>query len=204
MTKGQQGLKFPVAWYPMLWEIETGYRLFHYRSPAGYHFLQHLCNFHHKGYRIFGKGYHIEKSINPSCYQEYLTNFEAWPVMRNFDPLEGNFRWKILKILTHKMWPVDYTHKGPVMQNFGVFFVVNMNKLLNKQLSWQLFQTWCLCDVTIKMRPRQNICRFTSYFNGLVQDCSNSTANALELLQSCTKPSIWDSTWYRWVNARKE
>ena len=24
-----------------------------------------------------------------------------------------------------------------------------------------------------------------------VQDCSNSTANALELLQSCTKPSIW-------------
>ena len=28
-------------------------------------------------------------------------------------------------------------------------------------------------------------------FNGLVQDCSNSSANALELLQSCTKPSIF-------------
>ena len=26
--------------------------------------------------------------------------------------------------------------------------------------------------------------------DGLVQDCSNSIANALELLQSCTKPSI--------------
>ena len=25
------------------------------------------------------------------------------------------------------------------------------------------------------------------YINGLVQDCSNSIANALELLQSCTK-----------------
>ena len=25
-------------------------------------------------------------------------------------------------------------------------------------------------------------------FDGLVQDCSNSIANALELLQSCTKP----------------
>ena len=25
--------------------------------------------------------------------------------------------------------------------------------------------------------------------NGLVQDCSNSITNALELLQSCTKPS---------------
>ena len=29
------------------------------------------------------------------------------------------------------------------------------------------------------------------YLDGLVQDCSNSIANALELLQSCTKPSIY-------------
>ena len=26
-----------------------------------------------------------------------------------------------------------------------------------------------------------------------MQDCSNSIANALELLQSCTKPSIYES-----------
>ena len=30
-----------------------------------------------------------------------------------------------------------------------------------------------------------------TYIDGLVQDCSNSIANALELLQSCTKPSIY-------------
>ena len=29
------------------------------------------------------------------------------------------------------------------------------------------------------------------YIGGLVQDCSNSSALAMELLQSCTKPSIW-------------
>ena len=29
------------------------------------------------------------------------------------------------------------------------------------------------------------------YINGLAQDCSNSIANALELLQSCAKPSVW-------------
>ena len=29
------------------------------------------------------------------------------------------------------------------------------------------------------------------YINGLVQDCSNSIVNALELLQYCTKPSIY-------------
>ena len=31
------------------------------------------------------------------------------------------------------------------------------------------------------------------HIDGLVQDCSNSIANALELLQSCTKPSIYSS-----------
>ena len=29
------------------------------------------------------------------------------------------------------------------------------------------------------------------HIDGLVQDCTNSIANALELLQSCTKPSTW-------------
>ena len=29
------------------------------------------------------------------------------------------------------------------------------------------------------------------YIDGLVQDCSNSSALAMELLQSCTKPSIY-------------
>ena len=29
------------------------------------------------------------------------------------------------------------------------------------------------------------------HFDGLAQDCSNSIANALELLQSCTKPLIY-------------
>ena len=29
------------------------------------------------------------------------------------------------------------------------------------------------------------------YFDGLAQDCSNSSALAMELLQSCTKPLNW-------------
>ena len=32
--------------------------------------------------------------------------------------------------------------------------------------------------------------KWNVHINGLVQDCSNSIANALELLQSCTKLSI--------------
>ena len=36
-----------------------------------------------------------------------------------------------------------------------------------------------------------NRCAGPIYIDGLVQDCSNFIANALELLQSCTKPSIY-------------
>ena len=34
-----------------------------------------------------------------------------------------------------------------------------------------------------------------SQINGLVQDCSNSIANTLKLLQSCIKVSEWGYMW---------
>ena len=38
-----------------------------------------------------------------------------------------------------------------------------------------------------------NFCTVYEYIDGLVQDCSNSSALAMELLQSCTKPLIYGS-----------
>ena len=40
-----------------------------------------------------------------------------------------------------------------------------------------------------------NLCGHTEYIDGLVQDCSNSSAWALELLQSCTKPLACKYWW---------
>ena len=42
-----------------------------------------------------------------------------------------------------------------------------------------------MCNVTDK------ICRQQLIFGDLVQDCSIPIANALEILQPCTKPSYW-------------
>ena len=44
------------------------------------------------------------------------------------------------------------------------------------------------------------------HFDGLVQDCSNSIANALELLQFCTKPSIWysHSVFHMWLQEKHD
>ena len=39
------------------------------------------------------------------------------------------------------------------------------------------------------------------HVDGLVQYCSNSIANALELLQSCSKPSMWSSFMFSYINS---
>ena len=47
---------------------------------------------------------------------------------------------------------------------------------------------------TMKVAPEKHhltyLIEMLNHIDGLVQDCSNSIANALELLQPCTKPSI--------------
>ena len=48
--------------------------------------------------------------------------------------------------------------------------------------------------------PITNRIRANVYINGLVQDCSISIANALEILQSCTKLSIYNITEPCFVN----
>ena len=51
------------------------------------------------------------------------------------------------------------------------------------------FADTCSRHVTDTITPFTSL--FYLHFNGLVQDCINSSALAMELLWSCTKPSIW-------------
>ena len=71
--------------------------------------------------------------------------------------------------------------------NIGIECIIlyERSSLLTSQESWHSFQY------------RKSLSRYSnsyfddktvSYIDILVQDCSNSIANALELLQSCTKP----------------
>ena len=106
---------------------------------------------------------------------------------------------------------------SPVTRSFGVFFDLRLNKRLSKQ-SWGWWfetlsrQLWryridgypqphlvrgivvCICMSLWSSLWLFSVCLFdkpSMIIDGLVQDCSNSIAKALELLQSCTKPSIW-------------
>ena len=70
-------------------------------------------------------------------------------------------------------------------------FVVNLWPLMEFELwwkSWQWNEEQCLVQLQM------------AYIDGLVQDCSNSSALAMELLQSCTEVSI---LWYCMKNFGK-
>ena len=59
------------------------------------------------------------------------------------------------------------------------------------------FQVWHRLDLNILLQNPYNW--FNSYIDGLAQDCSNSSALAIELLQSCTKPLI---SWLPFIISR--
>ena len=83
----------------------------------------------------------------------------------------------------------------PLTRSFHVFFALRVDKRLSKQ-SWGWFETpsrplwrhcnYLLCFVLLAIQGSNE-----THLDDLVQDCSNSIANALVLPQSCTKLSIW-------------
>ena len=50
---------------------------------------------------------------------------------------------------------------------------------------------YAMCEPEEKKAFQKTHYRAHDYIDGLVQDCSNAIANALELPQSCSKPPIY-------------
>ena len=92
--------------------------------------------------------------------------------------------------------PIHSCHQEPVMWNFGLFYVVNLDRLFNKQPSWCGSKTWRWSyDVTVMLAFYQDLSnvmrQLHAYIDGLVQERRNSSALAMVLRLSCTNPSIW-------------
>ena len=58
---------------------------------------------------------------------------------------------------------------------------------------------WNYSQVNATELHQRKMKQTIAWDNGFVQDCSNSIANSLELLQTCTKPSIYVVTRPQWV-----
>ena len=87
---------------------------------------------------------------------------------------------------------VDSLLKGPVIQSFDAFGVVELTKLLNKWWSCRWFEMpRCSCDITVMDLSVDH----GYYISGLMHERHNSIANALSYWLSCTYLSIWQM-WY--------
>ena len=83
------------------------------------------------------------------------------------------------------------------VNNFGVNCVANMQNGRIRRI--MISSDWFIWPVRVAIGFwGAAICQrnpnMYSHIDGLQQDCSNSIANALELLQCCTDPSIYEST----------
>ena len=103
------------------------------------------------------------------CCTKLETAKERCPIVFQGDP--SNF-----KVTRYKT--------SPILTQIGHFRTIGRSQLSNP--------SDLPCYLLNHLMPvRELVNSLQHHIVGLVQDCSNSIANALELLQSCTKPSIW-------------
>ena len=107
------------------------------------------------------------------------------------------------------IFQMTHSNAFPLMKMYGFWIKFHLCLSLRVEIDHGMARQPCVfseCqigDKPVKPLPEQimtEICKFC--IDGLVQDCSISIANALEILQSCTKPFIWHHRpqWVKWVS----
>ena len=93
----------------------------------------------------------------------------------------------------------EFPSQKPVTWIFDVFSDLRLNIRLSTQSRRRWFQTPLRPFYVGVMRFNEvyfnEVYFIKEYFDGLAQHCGNSIANALELLESCAKPSISQLTY---------
>ena len=90
------------------------------------------------------------------------------------------------------IWAEKSSIVTSTIDDFSTKMVNNIH--INSSECW-IIATWIRIERNLQNNGQYPVSLYkmswNTYFDGLVQDCSNSIAHALELLQLCTKPSIW-------------
>ena len=128
---------------------------------------------------------HLGLVIGCDLYYRFYGRYNNWFISDTKTILKQNK--KICALSNFQGDPVPYLI---FHQQLVILRTVSLSPL---QL---VFGTLCLLlqqeDVFTSVSNKRGINFYhLCYINGLVQDCSNSSALAMELLQSCSKPSIY-------------
>ena len=134
-------------------------------------------------------GRRLGKGIPVLLYQYRTINLRTSALPNNVSSL---------KIQPHLPPPPPPPHTGVATASPGhpchhwVYVALNCHDWENYGFAFALSGEYfylCVVDEICIFRELRMSCANT-HFDGLVQDCSNSIANALESLQSCIKPSV--------------
>ena len=88
-------------------------------------------------------------------------------------------------------WPTEHGQAWYVKHEYFMILTGLMYKIGIHTTDYNELSQLYMSVLIQQMQKIQKLWNGKLHINGLVQDCSNSIANALELLQSCTKPLIW-------------
>ena len=125
----------------------------------------------------------------PSHYLKQWWNIINWTSIGiNFSEISASEKRRyICNIFSHWLRPCSAIDRKPaqVADYYFVAFIVFI-------VSYLVLYTICCNTVLCYARIHMYLVLINrGYINGLKQNCSDAIANALELLQSCTKPSIY-------------
>ena len=123
----------------------------------------------------------------PNSFQSNKSDIRKVPVPANrYTPLKENWMKIFTPIVEHLHLQMRFNLKT---RNVEIKVSCEISFLRRDfRVKCANHCNWWHCIVESHL---SSTCIATYYIYGLVQDCSNSIAKALELLQSCTNPSIW-------------
>ena len=94
------------------------------------------------------------------------------------------YTWEFIHVLRMAIWNQCLIQIEGIVQLCWCILSMTNDSNNTCHINAKKYTTWKLTQIT----PGKILLHVR--IDGLVQDCSNSIADALELLQSCTKPSI--------------
>ena len=118
-----------------------------------------------------------------------------------------SLKYKAKSLVIHDLWSSRNTWNDVHLCNYRIKCIIYRKCLTEKAYfagcAWMFYSyisgLWSIYSCVLSLACRISTqMLLKEYFYGLVQDCYKSIANALQLLQSCTKPLICTSSYHHY------
>ena len=127
--------------------------------------------------------------LHLSTYDSYTSQHLRWPILLDYMSIFYKSLTFVILVLVINVWYFSTFHLQMLSPLLGI--IVNKHDVGFPINNYILFILFFIHIFHFQMPSvMTTLLKENGHIDGLVEDCSISIANALEKLQSCTKPSI--------------